>query len=100
MKIFNSFTRKLETFVPLNEGKITFYSCGQTVNNVLHVGAARTYSQWDTIVKYLRWRGFDVVYIRNFTDVGHLTDDADQGEDKIIEKLPDEFEDNFGNGEL
>ncbi|MFX1537908.1 MAG: cysteine--tRNA ligase [Promethearchaeota archaeon] len=86
MKIFNSFTRKLETFVPLNPGKITFYSCGQTVNNVLHVGAARTYSQWDTIVKYLRWRGFDVVYIRNFTDVGHLTDDADQGDDKIIEK--------------
>ncbi|MFX1251612.1 MAG: cysteine--tRNA ligase [Promethearchaeota archaeon] len=86
MKIFNSFTHKLETFVPLNEGKITFYSCGQTVNNVLHVGAARTYSQWDTIVKYLRWRGFDVVYIRNFTDVGHLTDDADQGKDKIIEK--------------
>ncbi|MFX0090456.1 MAG: cysteine--tRNA ligase [Candidatus Hodarchaeota archaeon] len=86
MKIFNSLTRKLETFIPLQEGKITIYTCGQTVNNVLHVGAARTYSQWDTIVKYLRWRGFDVIHVQNFTDVGHLTDDADQGDDKIIEK--------------
>ncbi|UCG90408.1 MAG: cysteine--tRNA ligase [Candidatus Heimdallarchaeota archaeon] len=50
-----------------------------------HIGNARTYSFWDVLVRYLRWRGFNVFWVQNFTDVGHLTDDADSGEDKIIE---------------
>jgi cysteinyl-tRNA synthetase len=55
----------------------------------VHIGNARTYSFWDVLVRYLRWRGYDVFWVQNFTDVGHLTDDADAGEDKIIKIAKD-----------
>ena len=48
-----------------------------------HIGNARTYSAWDVVIRYLRYKGYKVLHVQNFTDVGHLTDDADQGEDKI-----------------
>ncbi|MFW9905596.1 MAG: cysteine--tRNA ligase [Candidatus Thorarchaeota archaeon] len=84
MKLYNSLTRQKEEFIPIEDGKVRFYSCGQTVYEDAHIGNARTYSYWDTLVRYLRWRGNDVFWVQNFTDVGHLTDDADSGEDKII----------------
>ncbi len=84
MKLYNSLTRQVENFIPIEDGKVRFYSCGQTVYEDMHIGNARTYSYWDVLVRYLRWRGFDVFWVQNFTDVGHLTDDADAGEDKII----------------
>ena len=84
MQLYNSLTRQKEEFVPIEEKKIRFYSCGQTVYEDAHIGNARTYSYWDILVRYLRWRGYDVFWVQNFTDVGHLTDDADAGEDKII----------------
>ena len=49
----------------------------------MHIGNARTYSSWDVVIRYLRYKGYDVFHVQNFTDVGHLTDDEDQGEDKI-----------------
>ena len=84
MKLYNSLTQKKEEFIPIEEKKVRFYSCGQTVYEDAHIGNARTYSYWDTLVRYLRWRGYDVFWVQNFTDVGHLTDDADSGEDKIL----------------
>lgn len=84
MKLYNSLTQRKEEFIPIVADKVRFYSCGQTVYQDAHVGNARTYSFWDVLVRYLRWRGFDVFWVQNFTDVGHLTDDADSGEDKVI----------------
>jgi cysteinyl-tRNA synthetase len=76
-------TRQKEVFKPLEEGKVKIYTCGQTVYDDVHIGNARTYSSWDVVIRYLQYKGYDVFHVQNFTDVGHLTDDADQGEDKI-----------------
>ncbi|MFX1302482.1 MAG: class I tRNA ligase family protein, partial [Promethearchaeota archaeon] len=76
-------TRQKEVFKPIEEGRVRIYTCGQTVYDDVHIGNARTYSSWDVVVRYLRYKGYDVFHVQNFTDVGHLTDDADQGEDKI-----------------
>ena len=85
MRLYNSLTRKKEEFITIEDKKVRFYSCGQTVYEDAHIGNARTYSYWDILVRYLRWRGYDVFWVQNFTDVGHLTDDADSGEDKILQ---------------
>ncbi|MFX0014985.1 MAG: cysteine--tRNA ligase [Promethearchaeota archaeon] len=84
MKLYNSLTQEKEVFIPIEDKKVHFYSCGQTVYEDAHIGNARTYSYWDILVRYLRWRNYNVFWVQNFTDVGHLTDDADSGEDKII----------------
>jgi cysteinyl-tRNA synthetase len=76
-------TREKEVFTPLEEGTVKIYTCGQTVYDNVHIGNAKTYSSWDVVVRYLRYKGYKVLHVQNFTDVGHLTDDADQGEDKI-----------------
>ena len=89
MKLFNSLTRRKEDFKPIENKKIRFYSCGQTIYLDMHLGNARTYSYWDVLVRYLRWRGYDVFWIQNITDVGHLTDDADSGEDRIVKTARD-----------
>ena len=83
LKLFNTLTREKEEFKPIEEGKVTFYSCGQTIYDDLHIGNARAYAAWDTLTRYLRWKGFNVRHVQNITDVGHLTDDGDQGEDKV-----------------
>ncbi|MHA1913010.1 MAG: cysteine--tRNA ligase [Promethearchaeota archaeon] len=83
LKIYNTMSRKKEAFTPLEEGKVKIYTCGQTVYDSVHIGNAKTYSSWDVIIRYLRYKGYEVFHVQNFTDVGHLTDDADQGEDKI-----------------
>ncbi|MFW9971652.1 MAG: cysteine--tRNA ligase [Candidatus Odinarchaeota archaeon] len=83
LKIYNTMTRQKEVFKPIEEGRVRIYTCGQTVYDDVHIGNARTYSSWDVVIRYLRYKGYNVFHVQNFTDVGHLTDDADQGEDKI-----------------
>ncbi len=83
LKLFNTLTREKEEFEPIEEGRVRFYSCGQTIYDDLHVGNARPYVFWDTLTRYLRWKGYTVRHVQNITDVGHLTDDGDQGEDKV-----------------
>jgi cysteinyl-tRNA synthetase len=88
--IYNSLTRKKEEFKPLKPGRVHIYVCGPTVYGHPHVGHAKSYISFDVIVRYFRAKGFKVKYIQNITDVGHLTDDADEGEDKIIKKAREE----------
>lgn len=83
LKLYNSLTRKLEVFKPVNEGRVGIYVCGPTVYGHAHLGHAKSYVSFDILVRYLRYLGYNVTYVQNITDVGHLTDDADQGEDKI-----------------
>ncbi len=83
LKLYNTLKRRKEKFEPIDEGKVRFYSCGQTIYDDLHVGNARPYVYWDTLRRYLEWKGYAVRHVQNITDVGHLTDDGDQGEDKV-----------------
>lgn len=81
---FNTLGRKLQTFQPINEGKVGFYGCGPTVYNYAHIGNLRAYVLHDILVRSLRRAGYEVNHVMNITDVGHLSDDADDGEDKIV----------------
>jgi len=83
LKVYNSLGRELQEFQPLREGFVGVYVCGPTVYGDSHVGHAKSYVSFDAIVRYLRYLGYGVRYVQNITDVGHLTDDADAGEDKI-----------------
>lgn len=83
LKLYNTLTRKLEDFVPLNKGKATFYHCGPTVYWTQHIGNLRGMTMGDLLVRTLRRFGYTVTHVRNYTDVGHLTSDADTGEDKM-----------------
>ena len=83
LKLYNSLTRRLEEFKPLKQGRVGIYVCGPTVYGHAHLGHAKSYVSFDILVRYLRYLGYDVTYVQNITDVGHLTDDADEGEDKI-----------------
>ena len=83
LKLYNSLTRKTEEFKPVNEGRVGIYVCGPTVYGHAHLGHAKSYVSFDILVRYLRYLGYNVTYVQNITDVGHLTDNADQGEDKI-----------------
>jgi cysteinyl-tRNA synthetase len=84
LKVYNSLTRRLEEFKPLQKGKVGIYVCGPTVYGHAHLGHAKSYVSFDILVRYLRYLGYDVTYIQNITDVGHLTDNADEGEDKLV----------------
>src|SRR3989304_1510783 len=84
LMLYNSLTRKKEEFKPLKKGKVGIYVCGPTVYGHAHLGHAKSYVSFDILVRYLRYLGFSVTYVQNITDVGHLTDDADEGEDKIV----------------
>jgi cysteinyl-tRNA synthetase len=86
LHIYNSLTRQKEEFVPLHGDHVGIYVCGPTVYGPAHVGHAKSYVSFDVVVRYLRFLGYKVRYVQNITDVGHLTDDADEGEDKIIRK--------------
>ncbi len=76
LQIFNTLTRKKESFVPLVPGKVSMYVCGITIYDFCHVGHARTYVAFDVMNRYLRFSGYDVTYVRNITDV----------DDKIIKR--------------
>jgi cysteinyl-tRNA synthetase len=86
LSLTNSLSGKKELFQPINEGFVGMYVCGPTVYNYVHLGNARTFLSFDTISRYLRFLGYKVRYVRNITDVGHLENDADEGEDKIGKK--------------
>ena len=86
LKIYNSLTSQKDVFKPINEGHIGMYVCGPTVYSNVHLGNVRTFMSFDMIFRYLKHLGFKVRYVRNITDAGHLTDDADDGEDKIAKK--------------
>jgi len=84
MKLFNTLTRNVEEFVPNVEGKVNMYTCGPTVYHFAHIGNLRSYIMEDVLEKTLRYAGYDVKRVMNITDVGHLSDDADSGEDKML----------------
>ena len=86
LELYNSLTRRQEEFVPLEEGRVGMYVCGPTVYGHAHLGHAKSYISFDILLRYLRYLGYNVTYVQNITDVGHLTDDADEGEDKIAKK--------------
>jgi len=81
--LYNTATRKKEEFKPLVEGKAGIYSCGPTVYWNQHIGHMYAYTQWGTLVNFLRYIGYDVKWVMNLTDVGHMTSDEDRGEDKM-----------------
>lgn len=80
MKIYNTMTRNKEEFIPLEEGKVKMYVCGPTVYNFIHLGNARPFTVFDTLRRYFEYRGYEVTYIQNFTDV----------DDKIIKRSHEE----------
>lgn len=83
MQLYNSLTRRLETFKPLVPPKVTFYHCGPTVYWTQHIGNLRGMTMGDLLRRSLEYQGYRVVHVRNYTDVGHLVSDADEGEDKM-----------------
>lgn len=83
LRVFNVLKREKVDFVPITPGKINMYVCGPTVYDNSHLGHAKTYLSFDMVVRYLRYRGNDVLYVQNLTDVGHL---LDTGEDRILKK--------------
>lgn len=85
MEIFltNTLTRKKEKFIPVEKDKVYIYSCGPTVYWNQHIGHMYAYVQWDILVRFLRFLGNDVKWVMNVTDVGHMTSDEDEGEDKM-----------------
>ena len=84
MRLYNSLTREKDLFVPREAGKVTMYTCGPTVYHFAHIGNLRSYIMEDVLEKYLRYVGYNVTRVMNITDVGHLTSDADTGEDKML----------------
>ncbi len=82
--LFNTLTRKVENLIPNVEGKINMYTCGPTVYHFAHIGNLRCYIMEDILEKTLRYVGYDVKRVMNITDVGHLSSDADTGEDKML----------------
>ena len=83
LRLFNSLTRQLEPFAPVHPGEARVYSCGPTVYNYPHIGNMRAYVFADTLGRTLTYKGYKLTHVINITDVGHLTDDADAGEDKL-----------------
>ena len=83
-RFYNTLTREVETVIPNEEGKIAMYTCGPTVYHFAHIGNLRSYIMEDVLEKSLRYIGYDVKRVMNITDVGHLSSDADTGEDKML----------------
>ena len=80
MKVYNTLTRKKEEFVPIEPGKVKMYSCGPTVYNFFHIGNARPFIVFDVLRRYLEYRGMEVTFVQNFTDI----------DDKVIKKANEE----------
>ena len=83
IRLYNTLTRKKEEFIPIQKGIVKIYSCGPTVYNYAHIGNMRAYILMDTLRKVLEYNGYKVEQVMNITDVGHMTSDADSGEDKM-----------------
>ncbi|MEM7821515.1 MAG: cysteine--tRNA ligase, partial [Candidatus Aenigmatarchaeota archaeon] len=83
LKLYNTLTRKKEIFEPIRKNEVRMYTCGPTVYDFAHIGNLRAYTFEDLLRRILEFNGFKVRHVMNITDVGHLTSDADTGEDKI-----------------
>ena len=86
LEIYNSLSGKKESFTPISKEYVGMYVCGPTVYSKVHLGNLRTFTSFDVIYRYLIHIGYKVRYVRNITDVGHLENDQDQGEDRISKK--------------
>jgi cysteinyl-tRNA synthetase len=86
LKIYNSLSGEKEVFTPIHSGNVGMYVCGPTVYSNVHLGNVRTFMSFDMIFRYFLHLGYKVRYVRNITDVGHIVDDIDEGEDKIAKK--------------
>lgn len=86
MILYNTLTRTKEKFTPFDKNRVTLYACGPTVYDYAHVGHLRAYIFVDTLARVIRYNGYPLTHVMNITDVGHLTDDADGGVDKVEEK--------------
>jgi len=84
MKIYNTLSRSIEEFKPINKDMVTMYTCGPTVYHFAHIGNLRTYINEDILEKTLKYIGYNVKRVMNITDVGHLSSDADTGDDKMV----------------
>ena len=83
LQLYNTTTRKKEEFSPLEGNEVRMYSCGPTVYDYPHIGNLRSYLFADVLKRTLLFNGYKVKHVMNITDVGHLTSDADEGEDKL-----------------
>ena len=81
--LYNTLSKQKGQFKPLVDNTVGLYTCGPTVYNYAHIGNLRSYVFEDILRRTLKYNGYDVTHVMNITDVGHLTDDADQGEDKM-----------------
>ncbi|HHX16934.1 MAG TPA: cysteine--tRNA ligase [Mollicutes bacterium] len=90
MKIYNTLTKRVEEFMPIDKNEVKMYTCGPTVYNYAHVGNLRTYIFEDIFEKTLNYIGYNVKRVMNITDIGHLTSDADTGEDKMLKSAKSE----------
>ncbi len=90
LKLYNTFAKKEETFVPLHEGKVTMYTCGPTVYGRPHIGNYSSFLMADLLRRWLEVSGYAVTHVKNITDVGHLVADQDEGEDKIERQAREE----------
>src|SRR6266702_6257253 len=85
MRIYNTLTRRIEEIAPLEAGRIKMYSCGPTVYRYIHIGNLRTFTMADWLRRTFEYRGFEVLHVKNITDVGHMRQEmVDRGEDKIL----------------
>lgn len=91
MKVFNTLTRKKEEFVPLEPGKVKMYVCGPTVYNFFHIGNGRTFIVFDTIRRYLEYRGYEVSFIQNFTDIDDKMINRANEEETTVKEIGDKY---------
>ena len=84
MKLYNTLSRKMDEFIPHDKNRVTMYTCGPTVYHYAHIGNLRSYIMEDVLEKTLNYIGYNVDRVMNITDVGHLSSDADTGDDKMV----------------
>ena len=84
LRLYNTMGRELQEFTPVNSERVGFYGCGPTVYNYAHIGNLRAYVFQDVLRRSLSFLGYSVRHVMNVTDIGHLTDDADSGDDKMV----------------
>ena len=98
MKIYNTMTRKKEEFVPIDKNEVKMYSCGPTVYDYFHIGNARPFIIFDTMRRYLEYRGYNVKFVQNFTDIDDKMINRANREGITVKELGDKFIDEyFGN---
>ena len=95
LRVYNTISREKEDFVPLYGNNVGMYVCGPTVYGFPHLGHAKSYISFDIVYRYLKFKGYNVKYVQNITDVGHLVGDADSGESKIVKQAKIEMIDPY-----